>query len=131
MNKYQLYEFFNCKISNLSIQKRDDEWIIRGKWSIVSVWDDGLIDIWLCNAPNLPQGMLGERTLTNMLRGVEKSTVGTGSHRLSGEAYTQTRDKDVVLLNLGLLGIRKKRRVTTLNGLFSKADCPLHALGGV
>ena len=100
MNKEKLYQLFEEKISKSSIQKRDDEWIIIGKWSIVSVWDDGLIDIWLCDAPNLPRGMLGERKLSNIITGLEKTSVKLVFHRLTGEAYTQTMDKELVLLNL-------------------------------
>ena len=111
MNKEKLYQFFEEKISKSAIQKRDDEWVIVGKWSIVSVWDDGLIDIWLCDAPNLPRGMLGERKLTNIITGLEKTSVKLVFHRLTGEAYTQTMDKELVLLNLNLLGIRKKKQL--------------------
>lgn len=118
MNKEKLYQFFEEKISKSAIQKRDNDWIISGKWSIVSVWDDGLIDIWLCDAKNLPLGMLGERKLTNIITGLEKISVKSVFHRLTGEAYTQTLDKEVVLLNLNLLGIRRKRQVSKLGGFF-------------
>ena len=112
MNKEKLYQFFEEKISKSAIQKRDNDWIILGKWSIVSVWDDGLIDIWLCDAQNLPLGMLGERKLTNIITGLEKISVKSVFHRLTGEAYTQAMDKELVLLNLNLLGIRKKKQLS-------------------
>ena len=111
MNKGNLYQFFEEKISKSAIQKRDDEWVIVGKWSIVSVWDDGLIDIWLCDVKNFSLGMLGERKLTNIVTGLGKISVKLAFHRLTGEAYTQTMDKELVLLNLNLLGIRKKKQL--------------------
>ena len=110
MNKKSLYEFFDKQISETAISRRYNEWVIKGKWSIVSAWEDGWIDIWVCDVKNLPRGMLGERKLSNIQRGLSKTSVKLDFHRLTGEGYTQTKDKGVVLQNLKLLGIRKKKR---------------------
>ena len=109
MNKKSLYEFFDKQISETAISRRYNEWVIKGKWSIVSAWEDGWIDIWVCDVKNLPRGMLGERKLSNIQRGLLKTSAKLDFCRLTGEGYTQTRDKEVVLQNLKLLGIRKKR----------------------
>lgn len=110
MTKSEIYNFFDRKISKLAIQQIDGEWKVVGKWCRVGFDDDGTIDIRLCNPNDIAKG-LGQRKLKIMLKGF-KSPAKTTFRELTGEAYTKTQDKQDVLENLRLLGIRKKRRVT-------------------
>jgi len=109
MNKRQLYQFFDKKITKQAIKNIDDEWQIVGKFCRVSVMD-GLIDIWLCSPGDMVSG-LSPMKLTYMLKGLKTSQEAKLTE-LDGEAYIQTRDKRDVLQNLSVLGIKRKRHVS-------------------
>ena len=114
LNRPQLYKFFDEKISKTAMVERDGEWFVKGRWSLISVWGDGEIDIWLCDPSELPNiNSLGTGKINNMCTVLADSAknlrVKWTVRKLTGEACTQGRGKGVVLQNLKLLGIRKKR----------------------
>ncbi len=109
MTKSELYNFFNQKISKTAIVNECDEFQLIGKFCKVSV-DDGVIDLWLCNPRDLAKG-LGSRRLNSIVAALN-STVERPFTILNGEAYTKTRDKDLILKNARLLGLRLKRQLS-------------------
>ena len=110
MNKTELYDFFDQRISQSAIQFIDYEYMVVGKTCRNSVDDDGQIDIFICNHDNLYEG-LGTRALRTRLDAV-KTPAARLVVELNGEGYIKTRDKDSVFRAMRLLGIRKKKQVS-------------------
>ena len=112
MNKTDIYNAFDGKISNTAIQRFDDEWRIVGKWCYVATDDEigDVWDIWICNPNDIAKG-LSQRRVRSIILALE-STGKMKFNELTGEAWGKVRDKDVILENLKLLGIRKKREVS-------------------
>lgn len=106
MGKTELYEFFDKKISMKAIEWVDYEFMVVGKTARISVDKTGEIDLFICNHKDMSAG-LGARALTNRLQAVQ-SQINRSVTELNGEAYIKTRDKDVVLRNMRMFGIRKK-----------------------
>ncbi|MDF1690056.1 MAG: hypothetical protein P1U35_10640 [Cycloclasticus sp.] len=109
MTKSELYNFFNQKISKTAIANEGDEFQLIGKFCKVSV-DGGVIDLWLCNPRDLTKG-LGSRRLNSIVAALN-GTVERPFTILNGEAYTKIRDKDLILKNARLLGLRLKRQLS-------------------
>ncbi len=109
MTKSELYNFFNQKISKTAIVNEGDEFQLIGKFCKVSV-DGGVIDLWLCNPRDLTKG-LGSRRLNSIVAALN-STVERPFTILNGEAYTKIRDKDLILSNAHLLGLKLKRQLS-------------------
>ncbi len=112
ISKSQIFHAFGERISITAIQNIAGEWMIKGKWCFIAP-DDGkgeVWDIWICNSDNLCKG-LGQRKVKNILHTLN-GTVKTPFRELTGEAWGKVRDKGLILQNLHLLGIRKKRQVS-------------------
>ena len=109
MGKSKIIDAFEDKISSTAIQFRYDEWVIKGKFCIVAPDDeDGDVwDIWICNPDDIAAG-LSQRRARNIIQALE-STGKMEFNELTGEAWGKVSDKNVILGNLKLLGIRKKR----------------------
>lgn len=114
MNKSGLYSFFDGQISRSAIQHRYDEWVVIGKFCVITV-EDNLIDIWLCHPKDSPKA-LGARTIKNRLDAL-KSPSTMLVRELTGEGIVRTSCKQDVLSNLNLLGIRKARYVSEVHRL--------------
>lgn len=127
MTKKQLFNYFNGQISMKAICKIDGEWQIIGKWCRVSIDDDGLIDLFICNSADMYAG-LGARKLKNIVSSL-KSRVGTTFTEGNGEAWGKVRDKEVILQNITLLGIRRKRQVNYQHMADIRSNSPV--VGGV
>ena len=111
MNQSQLFDAFKGRISKTAIRKVDDEWRIVGKFCFVTKDDDGDVwDIWICSPSNLSAG-LGRRKLKHILSGFNLPT-GEGFYEATGEAWGKVRGTGIILQNLDLLGIRKKRQLS-------------------
>jgi len=110
MTKKQLFNFFQKKISTTAIIKRGGENIIIGKFCIISVEDNGLIDIWICNPIEISSG-LSQRLTRNKLSEIKHRGM-IAFEVLTGEGYVRTFNKEAVTKNLKLLGIRKKAEYT-------------------
>ena len=110
MGRDEIYNFFDQNISKKAIQNIDDEWQVVGKWCRIAIEENDVIDIWLCNPIDIATG-LGTRKLRTLILALN-STVEGEFRELTGEAYTKTSLKDSNLLNLNLLGIRKKRIIS-------------------
>ena len=110
MNKAELYDFFEQKISQSAIQFIDYEYMVIGRTCRISVDDKGEIDIFICNHRNLTEG-LGTRALRTRLDAV-KTHAARLVVELDGEGYIKTRDKDSVFRAMRLLGIRKKKELS-------------------
>jgi len=74
--------------------------------------ETAVIDIWICNPFDMVN-CLGQRKVNNMLEALE-GRYKLGFHRLNGEAWGKTPSKLVVLENLSLLGIRRKRVISEM-----------------
>ena len=101
-----LRRLFENEVSSSAFQVVYGEWRIIGKFAQISMLDNGLFDIWLV-APGLEP--LSTRKLNSIMKMFPQEAKFTV---LTGEAYTQVKDKDVVLKSLSLLGIRKKRKLS-------------------
>ena len=119
MTKIDLLETFPT-VSPSVIKKIDDEYEIVGKFCRIIMFDDGQIDLWLCNPANMSKG-LSKRKLNNLVSALEvpvestfraKVTKSISFSVLEGEAWINLDLPDLILNNLKLLGIRKKRELT-------------------
>ncbi len=108
MNKHEIFNAFDQKISLKSIVRRDDEYVIQGKFCVIAPTGKNRWNIWICNPDDLYSG-LGIRKVRNICAELEKSE-GCGAVReLTGEADVVVRGTAVILDNLRILGIRKKQ----------------------
>ncbi len=110
MNKQQLFDYFDQKISKTAINNIDGDWLVTGKFCRIGIDEDGQVDLWICNHRDITKG-LGTRKLRNILSTI-KSLTTAKIHELNGEAWVKLSDKSVVLLSLPLLGIRKKKVIS-------------------
>ena len=100
----------------------DDEYEIVGKYCRIIMFDDWQIDLWLCNPANMAKG-LSKRKLNSLVSALEVPVESTFSNKvtksisfsvLEGEAWINLDLPDLILNNLKLLGIRKKRELTPI-----------------
>ena len=119
MTKNDLLKTFPT-VSPSVIKKIDDEYEIVGKFCRIIMFDDWQIDLWLCNPANMSKG-LSKRKLNNLVSALEvpvestfrdKVTKSISFSVLEGEAWINLDLPDLILNNLKLLGIRKKRELT-------------------
>ena len=121
MTKNDLLEIFPT-VSPSVIKKIDDEYEIVGKFCRIIMFDDWQIDLWLCNPANMSKG-LSKRKLNNLVSALEVPVESTFNDKvikpipfnvLEGEAWINLDLPDLILNNLKLLGIRKKRELTAI-----------------
>ena len=121
MTKNDLLETFPT-VSPSAIKKIDDEYEIVGKFCRIIMFDDWQIDLWLCNPANMSKG-LSKRKLNNLVSALEVPVESTLNDKvikpisfsvLEGEAWINLDLPDLILNNLKLLGIRKKRELTAI-----------------
>jgi len=121
MTKIDLLETFPT-VSPSVIKKIDDEYEIVGKYCRIIMFDDWQIDLWLCNPANMSKG-LSKRKLNNLVSALEVPVESTFSDKvtkpisfsvLEGEAWINLDLPDLILKNLKLLGIRKKRELNSI-----------------
>ena len=121
MTKIDLLETFPT-VSPSVIKKIDDEYEIVGKFCRIIMFDDWQIDLWLCNPANMSKG-LSKRKLNNLVSALEVPVESTFNDKvikpisfsvLEGEAWINLDLPDLILNNLKLLGIRKKRELTAI-----------------
>ena len=101
-----LRKIFESEVSSSAFQVVDGETRLVGKFAQISLMENGLFDIWLVGPGLQPLSTRKLNSILKMFPQEAKFTV------LTGEAYTQVQDKDVVLKSLSLLGIRKKRKLS-------------------
>ena len=121
MTKNDLLETFPT-VSPSAIKIIDGEYEIVGKFCRIIMFDDWQIDLWLCNSANMDKG-LSKRKLNNLVSALEVPVESTFSDKvtksisfsvLEGEAWINLDLPDLILNNLKLLGIRKKRELTSI-----------------
>ena len=120
MTKNDLLRTFPT-VSPSVIKKIDDEYEIVGKYCRIIMFDDWQIDLWLCNPTNMAKG-LSKRKLNSLVSALEVPVESTFSDKVSksisfnvleGEAWINLDLPDLILNNLKLLGIRKKRELSS------------------
>ncbi len=105
-----LREVFGKNVSSSAFKLIDGELNIIGKWCRITLEDNGVFDVWICNTKDISAG-LGTRAVRNRLLPFQDRT-GTKVVELTGEGYARVRRKEIILENLPLLGIKKKRRIS-------------------
>jgi len=119
MTKDDLLKIFPT-VAPSAIKKIGDEYEIVGKFCRVIMFDDGTIDLWLCNPTDMFNG-LSKRKLNSLVSALEvpvestfndTTTKSISFNVLDGEAWINLDLPDLILENLKLLGIRKKRELT-------------------
>jgi hypothetical protein len=110
MNQTEIYNACEGKISRTAIIDRDGEYVIRGKCCIAAPEDNGIWDIWICNEKNLAIG-LGQKKVRNTIRTFQ-SPIKVAFRELTGEAYAKVKGIESILANTGILGIRRKRKIS-------------------
>jgi hypothetical protein len=105
-----LREIFGKDVSSSAFKLIDGELTIVGKWCRIALDDDGEIDLWICNTADMLAG-LGTLKLRNVISRINYR-VGSTLRELNGEAWGKVRGKEIILENLPVLGIKKKRRVS-------------------
>ena len=121
MTKSDLLKTFPT-VSPSAIKIIDDEYEIIGKFCRIIMFDNGQIDLWLlCNPANMVKG-LSKRKLNSLVSVLEvpvessfkdKVTKSISFNVLDGEAWINLDLPDLILNNLKVLGIRKKRMLST------------------
>lgn len=106
--KTELYEVFQGKISKTAICFVDTEYRIVGKFCFIAPVGRGEWGLWLCNPKNLAKG-LSTRKLAFLLAQLPQEAAFT---KLNGEAYATLQGVDLILNNLNLFGIKKRRRLS-------------------
>ena len=105
-----LREIFARDVSSVAFKLIDGELNIIGKWCRITLEDNGVFDVWICNTADIQKG-LGVRKVRNIVLSLN-STAGSPFHELNGEAWGKVRGKEIILENLPVLGIKKKRRIS-------------------
>ncbi len=112
MNKQEIFDAFDQKISKTAIVEQDGVFRIVGKDIEIEPIDNGMWDIWVHNRKDLQKGV-GTGRVNNILARLGLATEPWT--RLNGEAHTCAPlevVKPALLDNLAYLGIRRKRVVT-------------------
>jgi len=119
MTKNDLLKTFPT-VSPSAIKIIDDEYEIVGKFCRIIMFDEWQIDLWLCNPTNMVKG-LSKRKLNSLVSVLEVPVESTFNDQvtkpipfsvLEGEAWINLDLPDLILNNLKLLGIRKRRELT-------------------
>jgi hypothetical protein len=108
MNKKELFNAFDQRISEKSIVERNDEFVIQGKFCVIAPIGNNKFDIWICN-PDDPYKGLGQRKVCNIAANLFKSPCKSELTELTGEGWGVVAGTEIILQNLKLLGIKKKR----------------------
>lgn len=106
MNQREWVDTLGHLVAKSAIQLVNDEWVIQGKWCIISFIGSDQFDVFICNPQDLAKG-LGTRKLHILMS--HKNLPGKGQLReLKGEAYSNVALKDLTPDLLAFLGVRKK-----------------------
>ena len=119
MNKKELFNVFDQRISEKSIVERNDEFVIQGKFCVIAPIGNNKFDIWICN-PDDPYKGLGQRKVRNIAANLFKSPCISEFTELTGEGYGVVAGTEIILQNLNLLGIKKKRQISPENASMLK-----------
>jgi hypothetical protein len=112
MNKQQIFDAFDGKLSKTCIKQVDGQWRIIGRDVEIEYMGDDCWDFYVRNIENIAAG-IGTGRVNNVL--AKFSSVGTPVAKLNGEGYTQgslQQIKSVVLANRAFFGIPKKRELS-------------------
>ena len=101
-----LFDILEGAVSMRAIQMIDDEWRIVGKYCYATPTADGW-DLWLCDTADLGRGLSGRKlhSILETLAQEASFTIG------DDEAWATLPGPQLILENLDLLRIRRKRRV--------------------
>lgn len=105
-----LREIFGNDVSSVAFKLINGELNIIGKWCRITLEDNGVFDVWICNTADIQKG-LGAQKVRNIISRLNYPA-GSPFHELTGEAWGKVRGKEIILQNLPLLGIKKKRRIS-------------------
>jgi hypothetical protein len=108
MNKKELFNAFDQRISEKSIVERNDEYVIEGKFCVITPMGENRWDVWICNSNDIDQG-LDQRKVINIAANLFKSPCKSELTELTGEGWGVVAGTGIILQNLKLLGIKKKR----------------------
>ncbi len=120
MTKDDLLKTFPT-VAPSAIKKINDEYEIVGKFCRVIMFDDGTIDLWLCNPTDMFNGF-SKRKLNSLVSALEVPVESTFNDKvtkpisfsvLEGEAWINLDLPDLILNNLKVLWIRKKRELSS------------------
>lgn len=111
MTKQQLFHAFRGDISKSAIIEKDHVWCIVGKFCEIERVGD-LWDLYICNPKNMTKG-LSQRKVSIIVSELQNHPTKATFTVLNGEAYCQIESVDLILKNLDLLGIRKKKKLTS------------------
>jgi hypothetical protein len=107
MNKKEIFNAFDQKISKKCIVYRDTEWLIQGKYCVIAPLGNNEFDVWICDPD--PSQILDQRKVRNIATNLFKSHCSEAFTELTGEGYGVIAGTELILQNLDLLGIKKKR----------------------
>ena len=108
--KQAIYEVFDEQISKSAIKRWDDQWCIIGNTCIINLEPGGVFDVWIGH-PGEILSSIGQKAVRSRLRVFESPYTSLISE-LDGEGVVKTKDKELILRNLKLLGIRKARTIS-------------------
>jgi len=108
MTKQELYDAMGGRISIKSIGEYSDEFVIIGKWGMVS-WMDDYWDIWITGVHHGKE--LSQRKVNSLARRIEER-VKTDFQELTGESTAMVADNEGAFISAVLLGARRKRKTS-------------------
>ena len=110
----EIIEALNGRISPVCVVRRDGEWVVQGKFCIISRCEDGNWDIWVCDPKNL-YGRLHPRSVTNRVNKLKNHAEKGSLIELGGEAWMAVSSIDFIIQDptlCRLLGIRRKKQLS-------------------
>ena len=111
-SKKEISKHFDNKISPKWIKSDGSEYGIVGKYCRITPIDGKYWDLWLCNPADIAKG-LGTRRLNRIISILSENMCQERPFtELTGEAYTRVATKELILGNLSLLGIKRKRTIS-------------------
>ncbi len=111
MNKQDIYNAFGQNVSLKSIIYRETEYGLQGKYCFIAPLGNNKFDIWIGDPNNLAKG-LGQRKLRNIVTKLSKSLSGSKFTELTCEGYGVIEGTELILSNLDLLRIGRKRTLS-------------------
>lgn len=112
MTKQELFDAMKGRISITAIQEYSDEYVIYGKFGMVS-WLDGVWDIWITGVHHGKE--LSQRKVNSLARRINER-VKVDFQELTGESCGNVPDAEGAYISAVLLGARRKRK-SSINSL--------------
>ena len=110
----KIIEALRGQVSETCVIKRDNQWLLQGKYCLLTPFDDGTWDLWICNPADMNAG-LSQQAVNYRVRKLRKIPQTRDFVILNREAHTNLPGLDEIISDpdlLRLLGIRRKKQLS-------------------